>query len=510
MTADRSLVEVVASTEPTSVALIQGDRRVTYGELSELMVRTAGGIVQRGGVPGSRVAVAAPSAIDTIVAYLGVQAAGCICVMLNPRAPRPELQQRLEMVDPALVVLGGPEVELPEGLAVHRPAGASGDGPEVLDETPSGGVQAMVRALAAGDTAASDGDRRREGLAPDDPAVVLFTSGVAGPPQGVVLTHRNLSAVQLGLVQQPNSGLDASSVGLCVLPLAHVFGLNSMLGAMLRAGASVVIADGFDAEAALELVKQHQVTVLTAVPQMWAAWAGLEGASGDALSSVLRATSSAAHLPVSTAAEMFDRFGVRVAAGYGLTETAGTIVLDDLTDPVPGTVGRPLGETEIRLVDVDGHAVDQGDPGEIWVRGPSVFGSYSGGGPVIRSMLAPGGWCRTGDVGVFDEDGRLSVVDRLKDVIIVGGFNVAPTEVEDVLCGHPSVEAALVVGEPDDRSGERVVAFVTSANGSTVDPAELIEHCRRRLARYKVPRRIEVRDRLPTTEAGKAVRRLAR
>jgi long-chain acyl-CoA synthetase len=278
----------------------------------------------------------------------------------------------------------------------------------------------------------------------------------------------------------------------------------------LRAGASVVLVDRFDVGITLEQVDRHGVTVLTAVPQMWASWADFDDAPRNAMGSVTRATSSAAHLPPATVAAVYARFGVRVAAGYGLTETAGTIVLDDVTDPMPGTVGRPLGEVQLRLADGAGQDVELGDPGEIWVRGPSIFGSYAGSRPVLRSMLSPDGWCRTGDVGVFDEDGRLSVVDRLKDVIIVGGFNVAPTEVEDVLVAHPAVGAALVVGEPDDRSGERVVAFVTPANGSALDAEVLLDHCSRRLARYKVPRRIEVRVELPTTEAGKAVRRLAR
>jgi long-chain acyl-CoA synthetase len=219
------------------------------------------------------------------------------------------------------------------------------------------------------------------------------------------------------------------------------------------------------------------------------------------------------------------RFGVPVAGGYGLTETAGTVLLDDLVAPVATTVGRPLDGVELRLIDLDvlqGDAdaaladgvladaeAEQGDRGELWVRGPSLFAGYLDD-PAATSRVLQGGWLRTGDVGVADEDGRITIVDRIKDVVIVSGFNVSPSEVEDVLVGHASVGAALVVGEADTRTGERVVAFVTPADGARPEPDTLIAHCRTRLARYKVPARIVVSTELPSTDGGKAVRHLLR
>jgi long-chain acyl-CoA synthetase len=288
--------------------------------------------------------------------------------------------------------------------------------------------------------------------------VALFTSGVAGRPRPVLLTHANLAAVQTGLIEQPGSGLGPGTVALCPMPISHVFGLNSLVGTMLRAGATIVTAPRFDPAATLELIARHRVTTLSAVPQMWAAWTAVAGASGTEMATVERATSSAAHLPAAVAEAVYGRFGLRVAAGYGLTETSGTICLDDVTNPTTDTVGRPLGGTSLRLVELD-------------------------------------------------DDGRLTIVDRVKDVIIVGGFNVAPAEVEDVLLSHPSVAGAAVVGEPDDRSGERVVAYVVAARGE-LSTEQLLEHCRRHLARYKVPARIEQRAELPATESGKWVRRL--
>ena len=480
-----TLPEAVRAADPATVAIIDGQRAVTYGELADLVDRTAWGLVGRGLRPGARVAIAAPPGIDGIVAYLGTLAARGVASMLYPESPTAELALRLDMIDPQFTLCAGP-VDLPSGVEAFSPAGAVDADRPPLDVAPNGASP---------------------GAQPEDVAVALFTSGVAGRPRPVLLSHANLAAVQAGLIEQRGSGLGPGTVALCPMPISHVFGLNSLVGTMLRAGATIVTAPRFDPAATLELIARHRVSTLSAVPQMWAAWTAVAGSGGGEMASVERATSSAAHLPAAVAEAVYGRFGLRVAAGYGLTETAGTICLDDVANPTTDTVGRPLGGTQLRLVDPDDDEEDAepGEPGEIWVKGPSVFVGYLGAdGP---SMLGPDGWCRTGDVGVFDDDGRLTIVDRVKDVIIVGGFNVAPAEVEDVLLSHPSVAGAAVVGEPDERSGERVVAYVVPSRDD-LSTDQLVEHCRRHLARYKVPARIEQREQLPATESGKWVRRL--
>jgi long-chain acyl-CoA synthetase len=353
-----------------------------------------------------------------------------------------------------------------------------------------------------------DGSGSLPPIDPDTTAAILFTSGVSGPPRPVRLTHTNLAVVQRAMIEQQSSGLGRSTVALALLPISHVFGLNSLIGTMLRAGAGVVLLERFEPMQSLELIVRHGVTAISAVPQMWSAWSTADGPD-DAMRTVTRATSSAAHLPPDIAERVRERFGVRIAAGYGLTETAGTVCLDDPLDPVLNTVGRPLGETQLRLVDDDGEDAEPGDPAEIWLRGPPVFGGYVGEF-ADEQVHEPGGWCRTGDIGVLADDGRLMIVDRVKDVIIVGGFNVTPTEVEDVLLLDRTVSTALVVGEADERSGERVVAYVVPRAGATIDAAALVEHCAAHVARYKVPARIEVRDEVPTTTSGKTVRRLLR
>jgi long-chain acyl-CoA synthetase len=481
-----ALPDAVRRTDPSAVALIAGDvgGSLTYGALADRIDRTAGGLRERGVGPGRLVAVAVPLGIDGIVAYLGVQAAGAAAVMLYPRSPRPELEARLAAIETDLLIVGD-DVAYPSGIAVARPAGATGHSDLPTLDAPAGEL---------------------EPVDPESPAAILFTSGVAGAPRPVRLTHTNLGVVQLGMIEQPSSGLGRTTVALALLPISHVFGLNSLVGTMLRAGAAIVTLDRFDPLQSLELVARHGVTAISAVPQMWSAWSRTD-APDDAMRTVTRATSSAAHLPPDVAERIRERFGVRVAAGYGLTETGGTICLDDPLEPVLNTVGRPLAGTEIRLVDDDGEDAEPGDPAEIWLRGGSVFAGYAGAF-ADQAALEPGGWLRTGDIGVVADDGRLMIVDRVKDVIIVGGFNVTPTEVEDVLLLHPTVSAALVVGEADDRSGERVVAYVVPHAGATIDAAALVEHCAANVARYKVPARIEVRDDVPTTTSGKTVRRL--
>lgn len=481
------LLHALRASNPTSVALIEGARRVTYAELADLALRTVGGLRAQGVSPGAHVIVAGPTCIDAVVAYLGVQAAGAIAVMVDHRNTTPEFEARFAVVDPRLVIVGGTgTVELPDGIRVFRAAGDPGDDRPKLDEA---GSEAAPNALS-------------------DSAAVLFTSGVSGAPRAVHLTHQNLLAGQRGQADMEGSGLNGDTIGLVALPLAHIFGLNSVLGALLRVGATAVLMERFDAVAAASLVSEHRVNAISAVPQIWHSFMSAD-IPDNSFANLTRATASAAPLPESTVTRMAERFGVRLAGGYGLTETSGTISLDDPRAPSTGTVGRPLGDTEVRLVDTDGEAPQEGDSGEIWLRGASVCTHYRSA-EGIEPAVDEQGWLHTGDVGVFGSAGRLCIVDRIKDVVIVGGFNVSPSEVETVLLMHPGVENAGVIGEPDEHSGERIVAFVRPSTEGSATVQELTDHCRRRLARYKVPTRFEVRDYLPLTESGKVVRRLLR
>jgi long-chain acyl-CoA synthetase len=258
-------------------------------------------------------------------------------------------------------------------------------------------------------------------------------------------------------------------------------------------------------------IQEHGVTVVAAVPAVYRAWLDLPADVGaDAFASVRLAVSGAAALGADTVAEMQSRFGIEVFEGYGLTEAAPIVTTTAIDRAVrPGSIGPAIPGVEVRLVDRDGEDVLAGDPGEIWVRGPNVFLGYWNDPATTAAVLA-GGWLHTGDIAVADADGWLTLVDRAKDLIIVSGFNVYPGEVEAALVEHDDVVDAAVVGEPDARSGERVVAFVVAAPGANPTPTMLTAHLRRRVARYKIPQRFELVAELPHTFAGKVLRRALR
>jgi long-chain acyl-CoA synthetase len=258
-------------------------------------------------------------------------------------------------------------------------------------------------------------------------------------------------------------------------------------------------------------VRDDGVTSIAAVPAVYEAWLALDerDAPENAFANVRLAVSGATALPHATFDRMRERFGVVVHEGYGLTEASPVVSTSAVgAAERPGSIGPPLLGVELRLVDVDGADVLAGDPGEIWVRGPNVFKGYWHDDDATARVLTPDRWLRTGDIAVADDDGWLSLVDRSKDLVIVSGFNVYPAEVEEVLMEHPAVEEAAVVGEPHPRTGETVVAFVVAKSGHTIDRRDLLRFAQQRLARYKLPTRVEVVESVPRTFAGKVVRRV--
>jgi long-chain acyl-CoA synthetase len=325
-----------------------------------------------------------------------------------------------------------------------------------------------------------------------------------------MLTHGNLLANQEQMQHDPGRELRPSDVSLGVIPLHHVYGLNVVLLLSLRAGASVVLVERFDAASSIETVVNHRVSVVPGVPAMWRDWMALP-APPDAFAGVRLALSGAAALGASLAAAYRSAYGLTIREGYGLTEASPTVTSSAVDAPgKDGSIGVPLPGVELRLVDSDGADALAGDPGEIWVRGPNVFAGYWHDVEATRAVLTGDGWLRTGDVAVADDEGWLSIVDRAKDVINVSGFNVYPAEVEQVLAGHPGVAAVAVVGVAHPHRGETVKAFVVSVPGQALEEDELIEFCATRLARYKCPTKVMFVDELPYGLTGKVLRRALR
>jgi long-chain acyl-CoA synthetase len=467
-----NLAEVLlapAASTPDAVALRAGTDAVTYAELEARAARVAGALRADGVAPGDRVAIEGHNSVAFVSSYLGALRAGAVVVPLNPHAPEAELTRELSSVEPA--------VELRPPMDGSR------------DAEPSATVM-------------------RDD---DDNAVLLFTAGTAGAPKAAMLTHGNLASNIRQVLDHPGLALTAADVSLGALPLFHVFGLNAVLGLGLAAGASTVLLDQFDAAAAVRVVHEQHVTVLAGVPAMYHALLELDDAAApsDSLASVRLAVSGAAALGEELFDGMRKRFDLVVHEGYGLTEASPVVTTSAIgrREPSPGSIGPPLPGVDVRLVDADGADVLPGDPGEIWVHGPNVFPGYWRDSDATARALTGDGWLRTGDVAVADDEGELSLVDRAKDLVIVSGFNVYPAEVEEVLLGHPDIAEAAVVGAPDPRTGEAIVAFVVAEPGHEPDPGELLAHCARSLARYKCPTRVEVVEALPRSFAGKVLRR---
>jgi long-chain acyl-CoA synthetase len=495
-----NLATIIEAHPESSTAFISQGRVTTYGQLKRQVGELRGGLVARGFEPGDRLAVVTNNTWFFVVSYLAGLGAGGVVVPLNPQAPAAELEQELQATGARVAVVGPRGRDSFAGVdrmavdleRVLVPEGVRLDAAEPLEELFGGDPSPVV------------------GRDEHDDAVLMFTSGTAGPPKAARLTHGNLLANLRQVQNHPGLAVRPDDVGLCVIPLFHIFGLNAVLGLALHAGASVVLLERFDPVSSLEAVREHKVTIVSGAPPLFSAWAAVPGVDRDALASVRLAVSGGAPLGEEVADAFRARFDLPIWEGYGLTETA-PIVSTSLVggEPRPGSIGVPVPGVEVRLVD-EGEDALAGDPGEVWVRGPNVFPGYWQDDEATAAVLTPDGWLRTGDVAVTDDDGYLYLVDRAKDLIIVSGFNVFPAEVEEALREHPGVAEAAAVGVEHPYTGEAVKAYVVPKPGKHLEEEEVIEFCADRLARYKCPTSVTFVDEVPQGLVGKVLRRVLR
>lgn len=491
-----NLAGIVDAHPDDAVALVARGVPTTYGELRSEVAAMRGFLAASGVVPGDRVAICCGNGTTFVIAYLATLGLGATSVPLNPTSPAPELTVELRAVDPRVVVLE------PAATAAWQQVDVSAlPKLRAVVATDGHGLPGAVDvSTALGHVPVPMVD-----VEPDTVAAIIFTSGTAGAPRGAELTHRNLWAN----LEQVNvrSPLRPDDVVYGVLPLFHIFGLNVMLGCALRAGASVVLVQRFDPVTALETIAERRVTVFPGAPPVWGAFTQLHDVPADAFASVRVALTGASKMPEATTQAMLERFGLPVYEGYGLTEASPVVTSSSGLELRPGSVGLPVPGVEVRIVDADGEEVEDGDSGEIWVRGDNVFRGYLDDPAATSRVLTPDGWLRTGDIALRDDDGYLFLVDRAKDLIIVSGFNVYPAEVEAVLEAHPGVAGAAVVGVEHPHTGEAVRAYVVPVPGVHLDEESIIEHARGFLARYKCPSKVLVVDSLPTGGTGKILRR---
>jgi len=490
-----NVADIISGHDADRTAIDSDAGPLTYGALRSLVGETAAGLVARGVNPRDRVCLIAGTEQAFVVGLLGTLAAGAIAVPLNPASPAPEAIRQLSSVDPVAILVG-------ESNLTHATAVAAGVASVRFVGTPAG-----LELDGADHVAVSGAPYSPREAGPDDEAALLFTSGTSGDPRAASLSHGNLLASQKQIRDTYGSMLDADAKALLALPLFHIYGLNLVVNSLLAVGASIVLIERFHPTEFIASIVEHRPTHVPGVPPLWAAVAKHPAASVEAFSSVVSAITGAAALPMSTFHAAKERLGIELAEGYGLTETGGIVSSSSGIPIRPGSVGKPLAGVEMRIVD-DDVDVPVGDRGEIWVRGDNVTGGYWDDLEATGRSVTPDGWFRTGDIGVVDDDGYLYLVDRSKDMIIVSGFNVFPAEVEEVLMQHSDVAGVIVVGRPDQRTGESVAAHVKLAEGSSTTPDQLTEHCLDNLARYKSPTAIVLDDDLPISLTGKRIRRL--
>lgn len=492
-----------AQRDGDGIALLDGDRAVTWRALEADVDDLARGLSGLGLVAGNRVGIMLPNSIEMVTTYLAALRAGLVAVPVNPQFTPGEVAGVLADAGARVCVTddaGAPTVRAALASLAARPTGERQVGlPKiVVSGEPVQGELAYADLPRSG----------RPVLSPQDPeslAVLLYTSGTSGRPRAAMLSHRALLANIEQCSQTVPAPMRGDDVVLGVLPLFHVYGLNAVLGQVLWQGSTLVLGRRFDPAETLSLIEARGVTLVPIAPPVIVAWSARATEVAARLTTVRTLLSGAATLAAEVVRTFEERTGVAVEQGYGLTEAAPVVTSTIGTAAhKPGSCGRALPGIELRIVNDAGEDVEADDAGEVWVRGDNLFSGYW---PDGDGAPGEGGWLQTGDIGFLDPDGDLFMVDRLKELVIVSGFNVYPSEIEDVISEVEGVGECAVIGRPDEASGEVVVAYVVPSPGAPADLADRVRmHCATRLARFKQPAAVEVVDRLPHSAPGKVAK----
>lgn len=495
-------LEHAARTRPRDEAVFDGRRRLDFATLATRAEALARGLARRGVTAGARVAVVATNGCAYVEAYFALAWLGAVCVPVNWRLRAGEVRHVLADAEVAGVVVEARFAELVD---------------EALAEGPDCGLRLAIGASGAGwEDFEACVEPAGAALAPARPdpgelAILMYTSGTTSAPRGAMLTHANVAALVDRWVVELELG-GAPDRFLQVTPLFHVGGMLELMS-IVRTGAALRLLPEFLPGPALDVLEHEAATHALFVPAMLQWLLAEKGVEARRFPALRRIVYGAAPIEPRTLERALAVFGCGFLQGYGLTETSGVVTVlrpsdhDPAGDPARlASAGRALPGLELRVVDASGNDVPTGEPGEVVVRGPQVVPGYWRR-PEDDARAFTDGWFRTGDVGRLDEAGYLTLVDRVKDLILVAGENVFPGEVEAALREHPDVEAAAVIGIPNAHWGEEVLAVVVPRAGATPGERELVQHCRARLARFKCPTRIELRPELPRNPAGKVQKR---
>ena len=503
-------LERAARRFPDLEALVEGDLRLTYPELLVAVDDAARALVASGIEPGDRVAIWAPNCAEWVVAASATHRAGAVLVPLNTRFKGPEAAYILntsrarllftvsDFLDTDYVEMLGDRAEVPtvEEVVVLR-------GPARRDTV--AWTDFLTRAGSVGADAAAD---RAAAIDGDDMASILFTSGTTGAPKGAPMLHRSLVRAYWSWASVV--GLEEGDRYLIVNPFFHSFGLNSGILAAYLKGATIIPHAVFDVPAVMQRVEEEKVTMLPGPPAIYQTMLDHPNLNDHDLSSLRLSVTGAAAVPVEMIRRMREELTFKtIVTGYGLTEVHGIATMcrhGDDPEIISQTSGRAIPDVEVRVVGEDGNPLPAGQAGEVVVRGYVVMPGYFENPEATAETIDADGWLHTGDIGVMDEQGNLTITDRIKDMFIVGGFNAYPAEIENVILRHPAVNQVAVVGVPDHRMGEVGMAFVVLRPGAELTGDELVAWCREQMANYKVPRHVRIVDSLPMNASNKVLK----
>jgi len=503
-------------------------RRFSYAEVADWVARVARGLQQRGIGKGSRVGLFLPNVPHYVAAYYGALAAGATVVNFSPLYTVAELEAQVEDSGTDTLFTISASALLPTALSVLEGSSLK----RLVVGSIAGGLPAaksiLYRLFRRKETAAvpddpriirfsalTDNDARPDPVAIDpegDVALIQYTGGTTGTPKGAMLTHQNLTA-NARQVNAIDPDRDADDRILGVLPFFHVFANTCVLNRTVLNGGMIAMLPRFDAKQALQTITRTKATALPGVPTMYQALLDHPDLAKTDFSSLRVCISGGAPMPAELREKFVAATGASLVEGYGLTESAGVVATNPYEGPVKaGTIGQPIPATHIRLLDKEDPAKDapEGEPGELAVKGPQIMRGYWNRPGADQDSFTADGWLRTGDVATIDADGYIRIVDRLKDMIAVGGFKVYPSEIEHKLYQHPAVKEAIVLGVPDPYRGEHPKAFVTLEEGYDVSGDALAAWLNPQLGKHERVSAVEVRDHLPKTMIGKLDRKALR
>jgi long-chain acyl-CoA synthetase len=476
---------------PERKALISGSKSYTYAEMNRIIEGVAAYLIEMGVSTGDRVSIYMANRPEWIIFYYAVAKIGAVSVCVPGAYKKDEVRGVLKDSRSCLVVTSE------EHFSQLPP---SQDIPLISDAVVVEKDESFQAILRGENTFKRLPEIHTTG---DDTAAILYTGGTTGTPKGAMLTHRNLlySAQNVAFHER----MIPDDIGVCFLPLNHVFAQCHIMHTYFSGCATLVLFPGFDMDKIVGAVVDHKVTRFYAVPTVFIRFLN-NADSRKQLKSLRYVFSGGTSMPAEIVRRWVDAFGIPIHEAYGMTEAASLVTFNHLYRHKIGSIGMPGGIIELKVVDSDDKELKQGEQGEIILRGPNVMKGYFGQ-PEETALALRNGWLHSGDVGVFDEEGYLYIVDRIKDIVITGGENVYPKEVEDMLHEHGAVNECGVVGMPHEEYGEAVTAFVTLKPGMNTDEGTLISFCKEKMAGYKVPKKIHFVADLPKTPQGKILRR---